>query len=148
VLTQLLLSHTTTSAERRGERLSAREAIHASPLASIFYISPACAAGSLLGALLFERAALMSAVISLMSAVIRLMGAVIRLMSAVISSSLSARPSTPRPSAPYRPLDALCCYPSVRSRVGSSHSSCVNTPSSRSPRHSHSRCSARRSRNS
>jgi hypothetical protein len=67
VLTQLLLSHTTTSderrgerpsdpserrgerpsdpSERRGERPSAREAIHSSPLASIFYISPACAAG-------------------------------------------------------------------------------------------------------
>jgi hypothetical protein len=71
VLTQLLLSHTTTSderrgerpsdpSERRGERPSAREAIHSSPLASIFYISPACAAGSLLGALLFERAALAS----------------------------------------------------------------------------------------
>lgn len=71
MLTQLLLSHTTTSderrgerpsdpSERRGERPSAREAIHSSPLASIFYISPACAAGSLLGALLFERAALAS----------------------------------------------------------------------------------------
>ena len=80
VLTQLLLSHTTTSderrgerlsdtserrgkrlsdtSERRGERLSAREAIHSGPLASVFYISPACAAGSLLGALLFERAPL------------------------------------------------------------------------------------------
>ena len=69
VLTQLLLSHPTTSDERRGERLSdtserrgehlsAREAIHSGPLASVFYISPACAAGSLLGALLFERAPL------------------------------------------------------------------------------------------
>ena len=69
VLTQLLLSHTTTrderrgerlsdTSERRGERLSAREAIHSGPLASVFYISPACAAGSLLGALLFERAPL------------------------------------------------------------------------------------------